>query len=104
MEWYKDIHNRKLRMSDERREHVETDHPEMWGQMDRVREALLDPDIVVRSRADLNVELYYCHYENTPVTEKYLCVVVKAANGDLFVITAYFTDTVKRGEVLWEKK
>jgi hypothetical protein len=39
MEWYEDIHNRKLRMSDERREHVETDHPEMWGQMDRVREA-----------------------------------------------------------------
>ncbi|MDY6839752.1 MAG: hypothetical protein SWH78_17480 [Thermodesulfobacteriota bacterium] len=104
MEWYKDIHNRKLRMSDERREHVETDHPEMWGQMDRVREALLDPDIVVRSRADLNVELYYRHYENTPVTEKYLCVVVKAGNSDLFVITAYFTDTVKRGEVLWEKK
>jgi len=24
--------------------------------------------------------------------------------GDLFIITAYFTDTIKRGEILWEKK
>jgi len=23
---------------------------------------------------------------------------------DLFIITAYFTDTVKGGEILWEKK
>ena len=35
----------------------------------------------------------------TPVTEKYLCVVVK-----VFIITAYFTDKIKRGEILWKRK
>ena len=40
----------------------------------------------------------------TPVTDKYLCVVVKVLTQDLFIITPYFTDTIKKGEVLWEKK
>ena len=29
---------------------------------------------------------------------------VKTLPDDHFIITAYYTDTVKRGEVLWEKK
>jgi len=43
-------------------------------------------------------------YEVTPVTEKYLCVVAKILVGNRFIITAYFTDTIKRGEVLWRRK
>jgi hypothetical protein len=52
----------------------------------------------------MHVELFYRAYETTPVTHKYLCVVVKAFPGDAFMITAYFTDSVKKGLVLWEKK
>ncbi len=59
---------------------------------------------ICKSRTDLEVELFYRHYDITPVTEKYLCTVVKVLVGDLFIITAYFTDTIKRGEMLWEKK
>ena len=46
----------------------------------------------------------YRHYNTTAVTKKYLCVVVKSIIEDLFMITAYFTDSIKRGEILWEKK
>jgi len=56
------------------------------------------------SRKDSEVELFYRHYDTTPVTEKYLCIVVKILVSDLFIITAYFTDTIKRGKILWEKK
>jgi len=36
--------------------------------------------------------------------DKYLCVVVKyPQEGDVFIITAYFTATIKRGGVLWKK-
>jgi hypothetical protein len=49
------------------------------------------------------VELFYKWYAATPVTAKFLCVVVKAVPDDPFMITAYHTDAVKRGEVLWEK-
>ena len=31
-------------------------------------------------------------------------VIVKVLVENLFIITAYFTDTIKRGEALWEKK
>jgi hypothetical protein len=68
-----------------------------------LRKALASPDRIVRSRTDPTVELFYKHYASTPVTSKFLCTVVKALSGDNFIITAYYTDTMKRGEVLWEK-
>jgi hypothetical protein len=39
----------------------------------------------------------------TQVGGKWLCVVVKYLPDDAFVITAYFTDKVKTGEILWPK-
>ena len=35
------------------------------------------------------------------VGDKYLCVVVKVQAEDAFVVTAYMTDKVKKGNVLW---
>lgn len=64
---------------------------------------LLNPDVIIRSRTDPDVELFYKYYEVTPVDEKYLCIVVKVVH-EPFIITAYFTDTIKRGEILWEKQ
>ena len=104
MQWFVDIHNRKIRLTSERQEHIENDHPEMSGQIDKIHDTLLNPDIIVRSRTDSNVELFYQHYKTTPISEKYLCIIVKILVDDLFIITAYFTDTIKRGEVLWKKK
>ena len=46
----------------------------------------------------------FAYYDTTPVTEKYLCVVVKELTDDIFIITAYFTDKIKRGEILWKRK
>ena len=104
MKWFEDIHERQIRLTEERQEHIEVDHPEMSGQIDRIRETLLDPDVIVRSQTDPEVELFYRHYDTTPVTEKYLCVVVKVSTEDIFIITAYFTDKIKKGEILWRRK
>ena len=104
MKWFRDLNNRKIRLTEERQEHIETDHPEMAGQIDKIQETLLNPDVIVRSRTDSNVELFYRHYNVTPVTEKYLCVVVKVLSNDRFIITAYFTDKIKRGKVLWKRR
>ena len=104
MEILIDIHKRKIRFTKERRNHIETDHPEMSEQIEKIRETLSTPERIVRSRTDPDVELFYRYYTITPVTQKYLCVVVKTLAGDLFIITAYFTDTIKKGGVLWKKK
>ncbi len=104
MKWFRDIYNRQIRLTDETQEHIEVDHPKMFGQIDRIQETLLNPDIIVRSRTDPDVELFYRRYEIMPVTEKYLCVVVKVLTDDIFIITAYFTDKIKRGKILCKRK
>jgi hypothetical protein len=104
MRWCEDVYGRRIRLTGERQEHIADVHPEMSGQAEKVDETLLSPDVVVRSRTDQAVELFYRHYNATPVTSKYMCVLVKSTAEDLFVITAYFTDSIKRGDRLWEKK
>ena len=104
MKWFKDLYNRQIWLEYDRQRHIEEDHPEMSGQIERLKDTLANPDTIIRSRTDPEVELFYRHYDNTPVTEKFLCVVVKVLTEEIFVITAYFTDAVKRGEILWEKE
>jgi len=76
----------------------------MTDQLMRVVETLADPDKIIRSRTDPTVELFYKHYVSTPITSKFLCTVVKIVSDDPFIITAYYTNSMKRGENLWEKK
>lgn len=96
--------NRDIRFTDERENHIEQDHPEMVNQYNKIKATLRNPSIIVRSITDQKAELFYKNYKKTPVTEKYLCVVVKSLKDDSFIITAYFTDTIKKGEIIWEKK
>lgn len=76
----------------------------MVGQLDKIKETLAQPENVVKSNADDFVELFYRKYDKTPVTQKYMCTVVKILNTDAFIITAYFTDSIKSGELIWTKK
>lgn len=103
MHEFEDTHDRPVRFTKERREHLEGSHPEMRGQLERIAETLREPAQVVRSRTDPAVELFYRRYTSTPVTTKYLCAVVKRDQGDAFLVTAYFTDSIKRGDVLWKR-
>lgn len=100
---FQDIHGRMIRLTEERRSHLETDHPEMRNQINRIAETLLNPDRILRSRTDSQVELFYRWYPISPVTSKFLCVAAKVLPQDPFILTAYHTDTVKQGVLLWEK-
>ena len=93
---------KRVTLDEERWRHIQ-DHPEMNGEIDRLRETLLEPDEVRRSIYDASVWLFYRHYSSTPVTEKYLLAVVRLTNEEGFIITAFFTDTVKRGGLLWSR-
>ena len=104
MQWFVDFQNRKIRLTDERFEHIISDHPEMSDQVDNIKYTLANPDIVIRSRTDSEADLFYRYYSGTPVGGKYLCIIVKGIGDDFFILTAYFTDTIKRGETLWIRK
>jgi hypothetical protein len=104
MKSFLDCNNRRIRLTDERLEHIELDHPELYHQLDKIRETVVNPDLVVESRTDSEAELFYKHYSETPVGQKYLCVIVRVKCEDSFILTAYFTDTIKKGEALWTRK
>ncbi len=103
MQLFKDVYGRSIRLTEERRIHLQTEHPEMAEQFSRIEETLAGPDRIVRSRTDEAVDLFYKHYPSTPITQKFLCIIVKTMPHDNFIITVYYTDTIKRGEILWER-
>lgn len=97
-----DFEGRRVRLTAERRAHL-LGHPEMTGMLDALAETLRSPEWVMRSASDPHIRLYYRGYRATAVGDKYLCVVVKVAADDAFVVTAYLTDALKRGERLWPR-
>ena len=100
MQTFKDLWRTKIRLTDERRDHI-LSHPEMKRMVEAMPRTLDDPEVVTVSRSDPAVRLYYRSFPRTPVTEKFMCVVLKVLEGDAFIITAYLTDTIKPGERLW---
>ena len=100
----KDHEGCKIRLTKERLDHI-LEHPEMAGMFDAIAETLGLPETITKSLTDPDARLYYRYYKSTLVGDKYLCVVVKQhLKDDAFVLTAYLTDKVKRGEVSWPRK
>ena len=71
-------------------------HPVLSGQVERVRDALEDPEQVRRSRTDPSVLLFY-----RLEPPRWLCAVAKMTDSGGFLITAYPTDGVKIGALEW---
>lgn len=67
----------------------------MEGRIGHLADTLQEPDEVRISEQDDTVHLYHRHYSLTPVTEKYLLVVLKHAVENPFVITAFDTNRLK---------
>ena len=103
MKILRDYEGREVRLTDERLAHI-LEHPEMGGLEDAIGETLARPQRVIQSLSDLQARLYYRYYVGTRVDDKYLCVVVKVVGADAFVLTAYLTDTIKKGQQLWPQK
>jgi len=103
MKVLRDYRGLSIRLSDERLAHI-LEHPEMGGMERAIEETLEQPERVLESFSDLDARLYYRFYTGTAAGDKYLCVIVKHAGGDAFVVTAYLTDKVKRGVLIWPKE
>ncbi len=98
----KDRFSREFRLTDERKSHI-LKHPEMKGQLEKIKETLADPDFIQRSKNDHNTLLFYKLYKKTPVGEKHLVAAAKLLNYQSFIITAFFTDNVRKGKSIWLK-
>ena len=98
-----DCFGRNVRLTDERLVHV-LEHPEMSVIESEIEAAVGNPTFVRLSRSDSDVRLFYHFCAETIVGGKWLCVVVKYAGADAFVVTAYLTNKPKAGENLWPTK
>ncbi len=103
MKILRDYRGRNIRLTEERLKHI-LEHPEMKGMARHIKETLLEPQRVIQSISDKDANLYYRFYIGTKVGDKYLCVVVKMIKQDAFVLTAYLTDSIKRGDIIWLRK
>lgn len=78
-------------------------HPEMRSQRYRIKQSLVDPDEIRKSERSSDIWLFYKLYAKTPVTQKFMLVIVKLMNGEGFIVTAFFTDKMKKGDLVWKK-
>jgi len=96
-----DLFGRKVKLSKERLNHI-LQRVEMRGQEGKMKKTLTMPDEVRKSIKDEKVWLFYKHFAHTPVSEKYMVVVVKILSKAGTIITSYFTDRIKKGKVVWQ--
>jgi hypothetical protein len=50
-----------------------------------------------------SIWMFYKLYPHSPVSEKYMLVIVEVTDAEGFIVTAFFTDKVKKGGLLWKK-
>jgi hypothetical protein len=98
----KDHEGRAIRLTDERLAHI-LEHPEMQGMEGPIEQTVRDPERVLESLSDPTARLHYRFYLGTRVGDKHLCVVVKVADNDTFVLTAYLTTRPSGGRQLWPR-
>jgi hypothetical protein len=74
-------------------------HPVMAGREDDVKNALQHPSEIHQSKSDPNVYLFY----RPERVGRWVCAVAKHLNKDGFLITAYPTDAIKEGGLIWPR-
>ena len=84
---------------------IEVKHPESFKRMGiekaatHAKDALSKPVVVIKGRTDPAVHQYY-----KSIHDYFICVVAKHLNGEGYIITAYRTDRVSGGEVVWGRR
>jgi len=73
-------------------------HPAMRERENAVRTTLAEPEQIRRSRSDAAVLLFY---RQTAPSRWVCCVVKRLTATTAFLITAYPTDAIKEGELIW---
>lgn len=97
-----DIFSQAVELTEERWQHIVTEHPIMVTYRDKIPTTLLDPDYIKRSKRDEHVTLYYRYFADI-LDGKYLLSVVKKGLPRSFILTGYVTRSVMKGETLWER-
>jgi hypothetical protein len=72
-------------------------HVDLDGRLSDVMATLTDPDEIRESKADSDVLLFYRGSK-----PRFICAVIRSGP-DAFLITAYQTNAMKSGDIVWQK-
>ncbi|WP_041429612.1 hypothetical protein [Synechococcus sp. PCC 7502] len=84
--------------SEEYWQKVITKYPDIADLELEGEQALANPDEFRHSSRDRNILFYSVHK-----SKRWVVAVTKLLNGDEILITAYQTDPIKEGELIWHK-
>ncbi len=59
--------------------------------------------MVARGASD-DTRIYYRFFRKTVVSSKHLAVVVRLLEEEGFILTAYFTERIRREKVVWRRR
>ena len=94
---------RTLRLTNEGWSHICTVHPELKKELNKVKQTVKTPDLIKQgNRADTFT--FYKFFSKTIVSPKHLVLVIKYLNIEGFLLTGYFTERIRKGEILWKKQ
>ena len=91
-----------IRLTAERRRHIESEHPEMRDYPPEILQTIENPDFI--QEGDSGAVMAARKYKRPPLNGKYVIAVYRETEQtDGFIITAYTTRSLpKRRRVLWE--
>jgi len=89
----KDKTGRSISLSEERWKHIITKHPEMENKLEKIKQVLIKPDLIIPHKFD-NTKRNYCVYYKDK--KRYLLVAVKYLNGEGYVTTSFMVRNIKK--------
>ncbi len=87
--------NRLIYLTDERWSHIVSEHDALVGNLEKLKDTITNPLIVLGSNDNQKINFYYRYYKDRDTKERYLLVLVKYLNGIGFIITSFFTHKLK---------
>jgi len=73
-------------------------HPELEGKLNDIQNTLRQPMEIRKSKRNELIFLFYAED-----IKHWICVVTKKIGLEGFLVTAYITDKIKEGEIIWRK-
>ncbi|MBI2043312.1 DUF4258 domain-containing protein [Candidatus Pacearchaeota archaeon] len=89
----KDKTGRKIRLTKKQWKHITTKHPDMSGKEEEIKQVLERPDIILPHKFDEMSRNYYLYDKNE---KAYLFVSARYLNGEGFIITAFYTQHIRK--------
>jgi len=84
---------RKIKLTKRQWTHITTKHSDLSGKEENIKMAVEKPDVVILQKFDNNTGNYYKYDKNE---KAYLFVAVKYLNGEGFIMTAFYTQKIRK--------